>query len=251
MPFSNKGGTMSNDVIKDLITIIIVFMPPIIFFAKYYLEEKGSIIILAIICILYTVTIPFTQNLVPFIFVLLDIRYIKRSEKYRYVTLRQDYERYDFGFNNFKIGEALAYSFGSYIISILIAAVIILIMNETKVPVKNQEIIDMLQKTDILHFLITIPVAVIFAPIVEEFVFRYLIFEKLFKNRVGLNMAIILSSLMFGIIHFNLKAFAPIVFIGIVNCYLIHKRGYWYAVFNHFVFNLIPIISMLIIKISK
>lgn len=252
MPFPNKEVSFLDiNLAKDLITVVLVFLPPILFFTKCYLEDKGNIILLIAIFLLYLVSIPFTQNLAPFIIVVFNILYIKKSEDCSYAFLNGDKDIFDFNHKNFDIGQALFYAFASYTAAMLFSAIVVLVMKQTSVPIKNQEILDMLQNSDMVSFLVTVPVAVIFAPVVEEFVFRYVIFEKILKNKVGIPIAIIISSLIFGIIHFNLKAFIPITFIGVVNCYLIHKKGYWYAVFNHFIFNLIPIVAMFAMKIGK
>lgn len=242
---------MNINLIKDLITIILVFLPPILFFSKYYLKNNGNKFLLIVMFVLYIVSIPYTQNLAPFIIVIFSFSYIRNSENYRYESLNGDNERFDFGFKNFKFREAISYAIASYIGAMIISAIVIVIMEKTNNQIKNQEIVDILQKSDMVHFLLTVPVAVIFAPVVEEFVFRYLLFEKILRGRVGIILSIVISSLIFGAVHFNVKVLVPITFIGAINCYLIHKKGYWYAVFNHFVFNFIPIASMLILRVIK
>ncbi len=94
-----------------------------------------------------------------------------------------------------------------------------------------------------------VPVVVIFAPVLEEFVFRWIFLEKIFKSRLGVLGAALLSSLMFSLVHFNINVFFIILWIGIYNCYLIHKKGYWYAVINHAVFNSVTMISLIYSKI--
>jgi membrane protease YdiL (CAAX protease family) len=67
---------------------------------------------------------------------------------------------------------------------------------------------------------------------------------------MGVYLAAFLSSTIFAVIHFSLNAFAVILWVGLYNCYLINKKGYWYAVFNHFVFNSITIAALLTEKLN-
>jgi membrane protease YdiL (CAAX protease family) len=124
-----------------------------------------------------------------------------------------------------------------------------IILSASNINLKEQEIVLELMNVPLRKFVYMIPILVVFAPIVEEFTFRWLLFEKIFRPRIGFYAAAILSSVMFALIHFNLRALPVLISIGLINCYLIDKKGYWYAVFNHFVFNMVSTLYMLIQKI--
>lgn len=97
---------------------------------------------------------------------------------------------------------------------------------------------------DIIAYII---LAVIIAPIVEEFFFRGLIATSL-KRVIGRWPGIILSSLLFGVIHCALPQVFALSFIGIVLC-LAHERAksIWLPILIHASFNGINIILMFMI----
>lgn len=63
---------------------------------------------------------------------------------------------------------------------------------------------------------------VIFAPIIEELVFRKTLFEIL-RKKIGTFFAIILSSIIFGLLHGNNALFAFIM--GVLLCVLYHFKN--------------------------
>lgn len=246
---------MYYDLFKDLLVILIVFLPPLIYYCRVFTEKRRNSFLLAIICIVYIVAVLFLQNTMPFVAVVLSIITIKSYYRENRVCsafmedAKRDYARLKFSFKSVNFAKAFSYAIGTYFISIIISLVVVFIMQKSGMKVENQQVIDQMEKAKLIQFLFMIPVAVIFAPVVEEFVFRYLLFDKVFKNRTGVIIAAIISSLMFGVVHFNIKVFVTITFIGLVNCYLIEKEGFWYSVFNHMFFNLVPITSMFVMKI--
>lgn len=248
------------DIIKDVLVFLLVYIPPLIIFARFWREKNRSTIILIVITLFYIVGSMFTQNLLPFILVAFDIRYIKASGIYitnetiqykRTISnrLKFDCERFKFGGKNFNVLFALKFAAISYIISMFISIIETMLLLKIKVQLPEQEVVYWMTNMPLRKFIIIIPVIIIFAPVVEEFVFRWLFFEKIFKDRIGVYLAALLSSLIFGFAHFNLMSFPILVWIGIYNCYLIDKKGYWYSVFNHFTFNFMTTVVLLIDKI--
>lgn len=70
-----------------------------------------------------------------------------------------------------------------------------------------------------------IPVyTVLFAPVVEEVLFRYIVFGFLQGSKEKFSiMAAIISSTFFGIIHMNVTLFLGYFAVGFVLCYFYHK----------------------------
>lgn len=86
-------------------------------------------------------------------------------------------------------------------------------------------------------------VIVIMAPIVEELVFRGVLFNLLNKNLKTLP-AMILSSLFFGILHS--KTFIPTAIIGFLICFIYQKTGnIRYSIMAHMFNNLIAFLMPL------
>lgn len=258
------------DIIKDALVFLFVYIPPFIIFAKFWRERHKGKALLVLIGFLYIIVSFFTQNLLPFILVIFNIKYLKSAEnmhdafRNEYVAfhsmdyskrsisskVRGDYERFKFSLKSFNLIVGIRLAFISYLITIFISAFETILLSNFKVEAKQQEIVTWMTNMPLSKFLIMIPIVIIFAPVLEEFVFRWILFQKTFRPRVGVYFASILSSLIFAFIHFNLKAFPLLVWIGLYNCYLINKKGYWYSVFNHFVFNSVTTTMLLLEKLG-
>lgn len=75
--------------------------------------------------------------------------------------------------------------------------------------------------------------------IVEEFIFRGLLFKKLLDVSTGnLHFAAWTSALIFGAIHFQPWALIPMIAMGALFAYLYHRtKSIWYSVVLHAIFN--------------
>lgn len=258
------------DIIKDALVFLFVYMPPFILFANFWREKHKGKVPLVLMGFLYIIISFFTQNLLPFIFVILNIKYLKSAENAHdtfiseYVSFysmdyskrslsskfKGDYERFKFSLKSFNLMVGIKVTFVSYLMTILISALETILLSNFKVEAEQQEIVTWMTDMPLDKFLIMIPIVTIFAPVLEEFVFRWILFQKTFTPRIGIYLASILSSLIFAFIHFNLRAFPVLVWIGLYNCYLINKKGYWYSVFNHFMFNSVTTTILLLEKLG-
>ncbi|MBV4441625.1 CPBP family intramembrane glutamic endopeptidase [Clostridium tyrobutyricum] len=226
------------NLIKNIIVFLIAYIPPIVVFDKYWIRDKRNKVVLFIINILFIGLSMYTQNIVPFIFVIINIVYMRFIDDF-----------YKFDIKKFNIIDALRLAAISYLVVIIILLLQNAIENSLKIKLDQQEIVTNMTNMSLNKLVFMVPVVVIFAPVLEEFVFRWIFFEKIFKSRLGVLGAALLSSLMFSLVHFNINVFFIILWIGIYNCYLIHKKGYWYAVINHAVFNSVTMISLIYSKI--
>ncbi|ABS34417.1 CPBP family intramembrane metalloprotease [Clostridium botulinum] len=240
------------ELIKSILTFIILWIPPIILFFRIK-PKKSNIFISVIIFIVYIIGSLFTQNFFPFVLTLMDIFQLRKryglSEEFHEFKYNDDYHRFKFNISSFSFIKGIQYALISYLGYILIMIIFNIISNSLKLNLKEQDVVTWLSSMPLNKFLIVIPVTVIFAPVAEEFVFRWYIFEKLLNKRLGIVLAAIISSILFGIVHFNVKVFPALVFIAVFNCYLIHKEGFWYAVFNHFVFNFVNTTMIFLTKL--
>jgi membrane protease YdiL (CAAX protease family) len=229
------------NLIKDIIVFSLVYVPPLIVFGRHWLEVKRNRVILIFISIIYFILPIYTQNIAPFIFVLFNIKYMQSKEKCNYFNIRE-----------FKILEGFRMAAISYLVIIIILLAQSAIASSFKIDLsQQQEIVTHMSGMPLIKFVLMMPVVILFAPVLEEFVFRWMFFEKIFKKRLGIYAAAILSSLIFSFVHFSLSAFSIILWIGIYNCYLAHKKGFWYAVFNHSFFNSITMIVLLAQKLRE
>ena len=84
--------------------------------------------------------------------------------------------------------------------------------------------------TDIIY-------AICIAPVLEEIVFRGVLMTYL--KKYGIKTAIIISSLFFGISHYNIYRVIPAFFIGIVLACVAYKYSLKYSVLLHILMNIV------------
>jgi uncharacterized protein len=243
--------------LQNLLVFIFLYIPPLLFFIRCSLKRGINRFLIFSITVFYLILAIYTQNLMPFILVLLNIRFIRKADNglltdghRNYVGMSEEYVKYNFDIRSFKLLKAIKYAFITYGAAIVVNIIVNILITLYKLDLKEQEIVSQLYNGTLGQLLYMIPIMLIFAPVVEEFIFRWLLFEKVFKPRVGIFIAAVVSSLMFSLVHFNIRVFPILLIISFSNCYFIHKKGFWYAVFNHFVFNSVSVFAMLYEKIS-
>lgn len=105
---------------------------------------------------------------------------------------------------------------------------------------------DHLRREDWLSFGSLVFAAVIVAPIVEETIFRGWIFGPL-RLRWGAVPAALVSSVIFGAVHYSLSAFLPLVLLGCILCYLYQMTASLLpCMLLHAVFNAATFASLLL-----
>lgn len=104
--------------------------------------------------------------------------------------------------------------------------------------------------TSFEEYLIYLPIVALSAGICEEFFFRGLMMSV--YGKTGKRNAIIISSLLFGLFHFNYQNFIGPVILGIIFGYLVYKTGSIFAgVIGHITNNFISITLGYIITINS
>lgn len=83
---------------------------------------------------------------------------------------------------------------------------------------------------------LTVVIAVIIGPIIEEFIFRKLMLDRL--SRYGAAIAIIVSGVSFGLFHGNFYQFFYAALLGMLLAFVTIKTGNWlYSVLLHVIIN--------------
>lgn len=232
---------------------VFVYLIPFIFLINITYKKKKNKIIIFIALLAYTViafiSSRFLMNLIPFIVVVFNLIFIKKSKDNHYnINYFEDYTIYNFDIRSIRIKKCIKYVLSSYGTVTIVSVAFYIIFTKFGIKIKQQEIINRMFEMSKNKLVFTSISAVVFAPVIEEFVFRYILFEKTLKRNTNMYLAVVLSSLIFAILHYNLKSFPMIFCIGCINCYLIEKKGYWYSVFNHSFFNLISVIGIVITR---
>ena len=94
--------------------------------------------------------------------------------------------------------------------------------------------------------LVTIILAVLIGPLMEEIVFRGLIFQRL-AIRFGLSSAILTSSIIFGLLHF--ESFLGAAVFGMFMCFLFyHTKNLLIPVLVHILNNVVAVIIDVVLR---
>lgn len=111
----------------------------------------------------------------------------------------------------------------------------------------KQELVDLLLRSKSPLLIAGMAVlAVVFAPIIEETVFRAGVFRYL-RTRIPRTAAFLLSAVFFSALHNNLAAFVPLVVFGLILAYVYERTGRLaICVFAHAFFNLHTLVILLI-----
>ena len=128
---------------------------------------------------------------------------------------------------------ALVMTFAGMYLGNIIGLVITAIIGVFKGSVVNNDIVNLVTQTDMWG---TVLIVVLIAPVVEEFLFRKLLIDRVVKYGEGI--AVLLSGLMFGLFHGNLNQFFYAFIIGSMFAFLYVKTGnIWYTVIMHMIIN--------------
>lgn len=122
-----------------------------------------------------------------------------------------------------------------------------LVLRAAGIDTEQQELVDLLARSDSLLLIVGMAIlAVVFAPIIEEIVFRAGVFRYL-RTRVPRMVAFLLSAVFFSALHNNLAAFVPLVVFGIILAYVYERTGRLaICMFAHAFFNLHTLVILLI-----
>ena len=120
-----------------------------------------------------------------------------------------------------------------------------LLTNFFDIEIKPQEILEKFKELE-NSFEISIFVigSAVVAPIYEELLFRGIIFPKLIQ-KTNFAIALLLSSLIFAVLHFHLSALLPLFVLSIIlSITYLYTSTIWASISLHALFNLISIIAV-------
>ncbi len=101
----------------------------------------------------------------------------------------------------------------------------------------EQEVLTTLREEPIPFFL----AAVVLAPLCEEVLFRGLLYPA-FKKRIGTGLAMVLTALLFALVHWHLQTFPALFVLGLALAYVYERTGTlaapitFHAIFNGWTF---------------
>jgi uncharacterized protein len=230
------------DILQTMLVLFCLAVPPWLSLIKYF-KHKINKIVMILFFIVYIVITLFTQNIFPFIIVLIIIFIIYRNRS-------NDEEIYYLRPLKGKIISILGLAVSFRIIITILNAIVISFLNGFGVNFEQQEISKIFLASPWSKIILLSIMTVIIAPILEEYIFRHTLYRQLSK-RMGKTLACIITSALFALLHFNALGTISFFGVGIFNCYLYDKYGYRASVLNHFVFNLVSLIMLITVKVFK
>lgn len=229
-----------------IFVFLIVNTPIYLQLYKVFLKYKKPIVVI-LLTILYWFGAIFTENFIPFIVVLLLI--------YRYHLPTDEGESYIrdinvWRFNRLNILNVTILTLTIKTLLTIVNAIYIQILSRLlEREIQPQEIVtDFYESSPIVKFILFF-VIVIFAPIVEEYVFRYYLYDKLFLPRMPRVFAACLSAAIFTIAHYNLSGIPSFFGLALFCTQMYEKKGYFAAVTSHMVFNLGTVVLLMFVEI--
>ena len=120
-----------------------------------------------------------------------------------------------------------------------------LLTNFFDIEIKPQDILERFKELE-NSFEISIFVigSAVVAPIYEELLFRGIIFPTLIQ-KTNFTIALVLSSLIFAVLHFHLSALLPLFVLSIIlSITYLYTSTIWASISLHALFNLISIIAV-------
>lgn len=133
----------------------------------------------------------------------------------------------------------------------LIAQIVVVVLTASNLIDVNekQEILFSTNSYGLGLFLAFVTI-VILAPLVEEILYRGILFGNLSK-KINPFLAAIIASLIFGVFHGQLNVGIDTFFMSMVSCYLVWKTdSIWPGVFLHTSKNLIAFVLLFIVKLQ-
>jgi uncharacterized protein len=228
------------DILQTMLILIFIAVPPWLTLIKYF-KHKINKIIMILFFICYIITTYFTQNIFAFIIVITIIfiiyHYKSNEEEIYYLRALKD-----------KKNRVLGLTIGFKIFITIINAWFATFLSGFGVKLEQQDFLKVFMVSSWAKIILLSIMAVIIAPVLEEFVFRHTLYRQLSK-RVGKIWACLITSGLFALLHFNALGTISFFGVGIFSCYLYDKYGYRASVLNHFVFNFVSTFMIIMAKI--
>lgn len=228
------------EILKFLSVLIFLVIPPW-FALRKHIRPRLNRFALILLFLVYIAATLFTENLMPFLAVMLTLYFIRRT---RYEGDETYYLR---PLRNKKL-EVILYSIGFKFFATIVNGIFVLLLQGLKVELQSQEIMKMFLNASWFKIIILSTMTVIIAPILEEFIFRHILYRG-FSKKIGKIASAVLTSSIFALIHYNIAGSISFFMLGIYNCYLYEEYGYRASVVNHFIFNLLSTGIIIIAKI--
>lgn len=218
-----------------LFTFLLLNIPIFISLYKYVMKDLNPFAKVTV-CVFYWVFAFLTQELIPFIGVLILLFGVHRKAENE--MQMRDINIWSIGYVDmaFVAGAALVFK---VVISLLNSLYLNIIDRYLGINAKPQEIVGEFAGGELYYKVMLFVLVVVLAPFVEEYIFRYYIYDKLLLPRMPAVVAAIISSALFTLLHFNVSGIPTFLGLGLYCTFMYEKKGYYGAVITHVVSNLV------------
>jgi len=224
-----------------LFTFLLLNLP--VFFSLYkYVFRERSIFVKLVVGVVYWTSAIFTHEFVPFLGVVLLILKVHSKEE-------ADYEIRETDIWHIRLQQVVFAASGALIFKVLISLLnklyVDLLSRYSELQIEPQEIVKEFASEQLLYKVILFLMVVIFAPFVEEYIFRYFIYDRLLLPRMPGLAAAVISSALFTLLHLNISGIPTFFGLGLFCCYSYERKGYYGAVTAHVVSNLVTAVLLM------
>ncbi|MDD4503708.1 MAG: CPBP family intramembrane metalloprotease [Clostridiaceae bacterium] len=218
-----------------IFTFLLLNIPIFVSLYKYVFKDLNPFSKLSI-GVFYWSSAFLTNELVPFIGVLILLFRVHGKAENEMQT--RDINIWSIGFWDIALVTGAALIFKAVINQLNKLYVNILGMY-FGMEVKPQEIIGEFEVGELYYKVLLFVLVVVLAPFVEEYIFRYYIYDKLLLPRMPSAVAAIISTALFTLLHLNVSGIPTFFGLGLYCTFIYEKKGFYGAVITHLVSNLV------------
>jgi len=226
------------DVIKFLSVLLLLALPPWFSLVKRIRNRKKRRFLWTFVFIPYIISTTYTQNVLPFFAVLITLYFIKNQ--------RDEEELFYLRSIKGQILYLIVLNIIFRLVVTLLSGIYANILIKLGFKLQMQDVMKLFIEKPWKEVIYLSIMTIVFAPILEEFIFRHILYR--YFSKVNKMFSAILTSFLFMLLHYNLAGSLSFFMFGLFNCYLYDKFGYKAAVFNHFLFNFTSVVLILIFK---
>lgn len=226
------------EALKTFLLITGLNIPVYLELYKHVLKNKTLAVQILITVVYWTVAFT-TQTIAAFIAVI--YLYIAYYRKVNHEEILRDTSIWRIDSSD--VIPIVLQSAAARVILMVLNLIYVIILDQVlRLDVRTQDIVTYYTQAQWLLQIVLAVEIVLIAPMVEEFVFRFFLYDKVLVNRMPKLTAAVLSASLFAIVHFNVSGIPTFLGLGLFCAYMYEKKGYWGAVMAHGISNAITLI---------
>lgn len=224
-----------------IFTFLVINVPVYVSLEKYFFKDLNTYLKL-LVGLIYWFLAFFTQQLIPFIGVVLLLYKVHSREN-------PDYGMRDFNIWTISFGSLASVAGAAVVFKLLINQLnnlyVFILTGPMNVEAKPQEIVGEFARGGFIYKMALFALVVVLAPFVEEYVFRYYIYDKLLIPKMPSFAAALISTALFTLLHYNISGVPTFFGLGLFCTFMYEKKGFYGAVTTHMVSNLMTAIFLI------